>query len=109
MIKVKNTSGIFPLEYRVLVKPVKVQEKTEGGIIIPEQAKDKQKYAIEKGRLIAVGSNAFEDPAWGFRPEVGQMILFDRYAGGRLVKGMDGEEYRLMNDKEITAIVSEEF
>lgn len=101
-----NKSGIWPVEFKVLIEPVKVEEKTQGGIIIPDSAKDKKQWAMTKGRLIAVGSNAFTDPDWHVRPEVGHMVMFDRYAGG-LVEGDDGEEYRLINDKEISAILGE--
>ena len=101
-----NKSGIYPVEYKVLIKPIKVEEKTAGGIIMPDSAKDKEKYATVKGRLIAVGAIAFTDPEWRVRPEPEQMVMFDRYAGG-LVKGSDGEEYRLVNDKEISAILGE--
>ena len=100
-----NKSGIKPVEYKVLVLPEKVKEKSKGGIIIPENAKDKRKYAMTKGKLIAVSPKAFTDPDWLECPEVGNRVMYDRYAGGELVVGDDGEEYRLMPDKEICAIL----
>jgi co-chaperonin GroES (HSP10) len=57
--------------------------------------------------LIEAGAIAFSDPDWLDRPKAGQMVMYDRYAGGSLVKGDDGGEYRLMNDKEIVAILGE--
>ena len=101
-----NTSGMKPVEYKVLIKPVKVEEKSKGGIIMPDVARDKEKYATVKGMLIDVGEIAFTDPDWLLKPKRGQMVMYDRYAGG-LVKGDDGEEYRLINDKEICAILGD--
>ena len=99
-----NESGIRPVEYKVLVKPEEVEEKTAGGIYIPEQAKDKEKFAKQEGVLIAVGAIAFSDPDWLDKPKVGSRVLYDRYAGCT-VKGKDGVEYRLINDKEIGAVL----
>ena len=99
-----NESGIRPMEYKVLVKPEEVEEKTKGGIYIPEQAKDKEKFAKQEGVLIAVGAIAFTDPDWLERPRVGDRVLYDKYAGCT-VKGKDGENYRIINDKEIGAVL----
>lgn len=99
-----NKSGIRPVEYRVLVKPEKVEKMTAGGIYLPDQTHEKDKYAVMKGVLVAVSPDAFTNPQWLFAPKVGDTVLFDRYAGGNSVIGADGEEYRLMNDKEIGAV-----
>jgi chaperonin GroES len=101
-----NKSGIEPVEYKVLIKPKKVEEKTQGGIILPDQARDKEKFATQEGVLVAVGAIAFSEPSWLRCPRVSETVMFDRYAGG-LVKGLDGEEYRLINDKEISAVLHE--
>jgi len=74
---------------------------------MPDTARDKEKFAMTKGVLIESGAIAFSDPDWLDRPKAGMMVMYDRYAGGSLVKGDDGEEYRLMNDKEICAILGE--
>lgn len=99
-----NTSGIYPVEYKVLIRPEKVEEKTKGGIILPETAREKEKYNVTEGTLIAVSPNAFTDPDWLDPPKVGARVLYDRFAGST-VKGKDGEDYRLINDKEIGAII----
>lgn len=101
-----NESGVYPVEYKVLIKPEEVEAKSAGGIFIPETVKDKEKYAKERGTLIAVGAIAFTDPNWLDRPKVGDKVLYDRYAGS-MVKGIDGVDYRLINDKEIGAILRE--
>ena len=99
-----NEPGIRPLEYKVLVKPLEVEEKTKGGIYLPETTKDKEKFAKQEGILIAVGAIAFTDPDWLDRPKVGDKVLYDRYAGCT-VQGKDGNEYRLIADKEIGAVI----
>jgi len=101
---IENSSGIKPMKYKVLVKPVKIKEKTSGGIYMPDTARDKEKYATVKGSLIDYGAIAFSDPDWRERPHIGDTILFDRYAGG-LELGQDDEEYRLINDSDIKAIL----
>jgi len=86
-----NTSGIRPVEYKVLIKPEEVEARTAGGLYIPETVKDKEKYAKATGVIVALGSNCFTDPDWRERPAVGQTVIYDRYAGS-LVKGTDGND-----------------
>lgn len=98
-----NTSGIWPVEFKVLVKIDKIGEKTAGGIIIPNTTKDKQELAHTKATVIAVGGNSFED--WKEPiPKPGSRVIMAMYAG-YLNKGDDGEEYRLCQDKEIAALL----
>lgn len=104
-----NSSGIRPLDMRVLVKPDPVEEVTKGGIIIVPDAVEKEKYATVKATLVAVGVNAWAEakthPAFT-APEPGQRVMIAKY-GGVVVKGADGEEYRIMNDEDITALLEE--
>lgn len=108
-----NSSGIRPLDLKVLVRPKAAEEKTAGGIIIPDAVADKQKYAVTEGVIVAVGDNAFEDWLKGKHPSAvtiplaGDRILHAQYAGAR-VKGADGEDYILMNDEDVVAVLSEE-
>lgn len=106
----KNESGIQPVEYKVLVLLDKVEEKTEGkhgaGIYFPEQTREREEWASQRGKLIAIGGNAFED----FKepiPKPGNRICTVRYPGDS-VTGKDGREYHLISDKEVTAIIKEE-
>ena len=96
-----NESGIYPVDIKVLVKMPEVEKKTEGGIIIPEDAREKKKYDQREGILVAVSPDAFED--WLDPPRVGDHVLYDRYSGST-VEGDDGALYRLINDVEIGAI-----
>jgi chaperonin GroES len=101
-----NKSGIQPVEYKVLIKPEQIEEKTASGIILTAQTKEKDQMAQVKGVLVAIGGNAFED--WmSPRPEIGNTIYFGKYAGF-VVNGIDGEEYRLCNDKDICGIIVKE-
>ena len=101
-----NTSGMWPVEYKVLIKPEDVEKVSAGGIVMATTTTDRDKMAQVKGQLIAVGGNAFED--WkGMAPEVGDFVYYAKYAG-LMVKGEDGQEFRLANDKDITAIIRKE-
>lgn len=96
-----NASGINPVEYKCLVLPEKVEEKTEGGILLTASLQEQDQLAETKGILVAVGGMAFSD--WeGAKPVVGQRVMIAKYAG-LLCKGSDGAEYRLVNDKDIAA------
>lgn len=105
-----NLSGIIPTEYKVLVDPKPIEQKTSGGIIIPDQTVHAEKYAAIEGRIVAMSHLAFtyaSPEEWGdHKPKPGQQILHAKYAGVR-VKGKDGKEYVLINDKDVVATVEE--
>ena len=90
-----------PLHDRVLVRRVKEEEKTKGGIIIPDTAKEKP----QEGKVIAVGS--------GTRSEDGKITPLDVKAGDRILFGkwsgtevtIDGEELIIMKESDILGIV----
>lgn len=103
-----NESGIVPVEYKVLVLPDEIPEKTESGILYrPDTAREKEQWAQVRGVLVACGGNAFED--WqGARPEPGCRVMFAKYAGIRDILGADGKKYQVCNDKDIIAILERE-
>jgi chaperonin GroES len=106
----KNESQIKPTEYKVLIAPIVVDEKTKGGIILPDEHKDREQFAQMQGTLIAVSPLAFtyaDDEAWGDaeKPKPGDKVMFAKFAGAA-VKGMDGKDYRLVNDKDIAAVIA---
>ena len=105
MSQIENNSKILPCEFKVLIEPEIIEEKTAGGIILAPITKDKEQMAQVRGILIAIGGNAFED--WNDKPQAGMKVYFGKYAG-YIVKGNDGKEYRLCNDKDICAIIEEE-
>lgn len=105
-----NTSGMEPLDLRVLVLPDTAETVTRGGIIIPEAAAEQKRMAMTFGTLVAVGENAWEEavargPHFS-RPKVGDRIVFAKY-GGTVLTGKDGKEYRLMNDEDVIGRVKE--
>jgi chaperonin GroES len=98
-----DISGIDPIEYKVLVRPKTAANKTAGGIMLPEVVVEKDQHASMEGTVCAVSPLAFsyEDGAPKAKP--GDTVIFARYSGIN-VKGCDGAEYRLMNDKDIVAV-----
>jgi chaperonin GroES len=92
---------IRPLQDRIIVKRVEEEEKTKGGIIIPDSAKEKP---IE-GKVIAVGNGkVMEDGK--VRPldvKAGDRILFSKYAGTEIK--IDGEEHLIMREDDILGVI----
>ena len=91
---------IRPLHDRVLVKRIEEEEKTAGGIIIPDSAKEKP----TKGEVIAVG-NGSKNEAGNVTPldvQKGDIVLFAKW-GGTEIK-VDGEELLIMKESDIIAI-----
>jgi chaperonin GroES len=92
---------IRPLQDRIIVKRVQEEEKTKGGIIIPDTAKEKP---IE-GKVIAVGNGkVLEDGK--VRPldvKAGDKILFSKYAGTEIK--FDGEEHLIMREEDILGVI----
>lgn len=105
-LEVKNPSGIMPTEYKVLIAPKLTQEKSKGGIILPDVTKERDQYAQMEGVIVAASPLAFSYDNWkdGNPPKVGDSVLFARYSGA-VVTGRDGKEYRITNDKDIAAVL----
>ena len=92
---------IKPLHDRVIVKRIAEEEKTKGGIIIPDTAKEKP---IE-GKVVAVGGGKLLDDGSKLKLEVkkGDRVLFGKYAGTDIQ--IEGEEHLIMREDDIIAIV----
>lgn len=102
----ENPSGIEPLEYNVVVRPEKVEDQTRGGIYIPDEVKERDQYGHHRGEMVAASPMAFSFDDWPPdlpKPEVGQTVIFVKYAG-TLVPGRDGEDYRVMKDKDVLGV-----
>ncbi len=103
-----NDSGLLPSEYNVVVKPDPVEEVTKGGIIMPVSKTDRDKLAADEGTLVAVSPHAFSYADWpeGQKPpQVGDRVVFARYAGSLIKRG--DTDYRVIKDKDIIAVVAE--
>jgi co-chaperonin GroES (HSP10) len=101
-----NTSGIWPTEFNVLIKQKDVEEVTKGGIIVPIEKVEKDKYAEVEGMIIAVSPLAFCYERWpegAKKPSEGDKVIIAKYSGVH-VKGADGKEYLLTKDRDITAL-----
>ncbi|MBU0987472.1 MAG: co-chaperone GroES [Proteobacteria bacterium] len=90
-----------PLNDRILVKRVEEKEKTKGGIIIPDSAKEKP----AEGIVIAVGSGRQNEDGKRIPLELkkGDRILFGKY-GGQEIK-VEGEEYMIMSEQEVFCVI----
>lgn len=103
-----NTSGLIPTEFCVVVELDAPKSKI-GSILIPSDMQDRDKLAAEEGTLVAVSPVAFDYANWpdgARKPEVGDRVLFRKFAG--LLHKRNERDYRLLNDKDIVAIVQPE-
>lgn len=93
---------IRPLADRVVVKPAEAEEKTAGGIILPDTAKEKP---IE-GTVVAVGPGKTSEDGKLIKPEVkvGDRVLYGKYSGTEVTIG--GEEYLIMRESDIFGIIN---
>jgi chaperonin GroES len=92
---------IRPLGDRLLVKRVKEEEKTKGGIIIPDTAKEKP----QEGKVVAVGKGKMTEAGKLVTPEVkaGDTILFGKYSGSEVT--LNGEEHLIMREDDVMGVV----
>ncbi|TRW98327.1 co-chaperone GroES [Paracoccus sp. M683] len=90
-----------PLHDRVLVKRVQSDEKTKGGLIIPDSAKEKP----AEGEIVAVGEGARKDSGELIAPSVkaGDRVLFGKWSGTEVT--LDGEELLIMKESDIMGII----
>jgi chaperonin GroES len=92
---------IRPLQDRVIVKRIAEEEKTKGGIIIPDSAKEKP----QEGKIIAVGKGKVNDDGKFIPPQVkvGDRILFGKYSGSEIK--LNGEEHLIMREEDILGVI----
>jgi chaperonin GroES len=88
--------NVKPLADRVLVEPAAAEQKTAGGIIIPDTAKEKP----QKGTVVAVGNGKKDEP---LTVKPGDKVLYGKYSGTEI--NIDGKDYLIMRESDILAIV----
>jgi chaperonin GroES len=90
-----------PLGDRILVKRIKEEEKTKGGIIIPDTAKEKP----QEGKVVAVGKGKVAEDGKLIAPEVkaGDKILFGKYSGSEIK--LEGDELIVLREDDILGII----
>ena len=99
----KNESGLSPTADKILVLPIKVEEKTQGGIVLPKMAQEKEQFAQRVGTLLAVGPDAEGAPELS-GVEIGDQILFARYSGDFFP--VDGVDYIIMRVSDVVGKVT---
>lgn len=96
MTKATSKVSIQPLADRVIVESAAAEEKTAGGIIIPDTAKEKP----QRGKVLAVGTGKKDEP---MTVKVGDTVLYGKYAGTEVQ--VEGKDYLIMRESDIFAIV----
>lgn len=113
--KVENPSGIAPTEFKVLILPDDTGKThkfvgKDGKTFELHKADtsiEQQQFAQMEGTLIAVAEHAFSyaDFKVSQPPKPGDRVIYCRYAGGNPIKGKDGKDYRIVNDKDVIAVL----
>lgn len=88
--------NIKPLADRVVIEPAPAEDKTAGGIIIPDTAKEKP----QMGTVVAVGEGTKDAPV---TLKVGEKVLYGKYAGTELT--LEGKDYLIMRESDIYAVI----
>lgn len=104
-------AGIDVFEFNVLILPRELEEKTQGGIYLADTSRDREDEAGVEGLIVGMGEFAFSWDGddgnlvkWRDAPQIGDVVMFARYAGGRNFEGSDGRKYRIMKDKEVLGV-----
>ncbi len=93
--------NVKPLADRVIVRPLDAEEKTAGGIIIPDNAKEKP----QKGEIVAVGEGKISDSGQkiDMSLKTGDKVLYGKYSGTEV--SIEGEDYLIMRESDVLAII----
>lgn len=101
-----SESGLYPIEYKVIVKPDAVEERSAGGIILVTN--DRSEWEVQEGVIDALSPHAFSYAEWpegARKPQVGDRVMFAKFAGALIDR--NGVKWRILNDKDIQAIIPE--
>lgn len=90
---------IKPLEKRIAVKYLQEEEKTKGGIVLPDTAKEEKP---QQGEVVAVGKGTVPEEGEA-QVNVGDMVIFDKYAGTKVT--VDDEEYVIVSLDDVLAVI----
>jgi chaperonin GroES len=92
---------VTPLGDKVVIKRLRAEDKTAGGIVLPDSAKDKP----QQGRVLSVGDGRLLGDGQRIRPQVneGDRVVFSSYAGSQVE--VDGDELLIMREEDILAVV----
>jgi len=92
---------VKPIGEKLLVKRLEAEEKTKGGIVLPDSAKEKP----SEGKILALGDGKIVEggKTVGFQVKKGDRILFSSYAGTEIK--LDGDDYLIMSESDILAVI----
>ncbi len=92
---------IVPLNEKIVVERLEADERTAGGIILPDTAKEKPK----QGKIISVGEGELLDDGKraAFQVKIGDRVLFSSYSGNEVT--VDGKEFLIMTEEDVLAVV----
>ena len=99
-----SCNGISPSGYRILIEPDEIKETLDdGAIVIPEEFRQQYQNATATGVIRAIGPESWTDKGikWA---QLSDRVIYDKYKG-IIVNGLDGTEYRLMNDTDVMATI----
>lgn len=101
ILEKEKTMKVKPLQDRILIKRIEGEERTAGGIIIPDNAKEKPM----EGKVIAVGNGKILENGKERKPEVkaGQRVLFSKYSGTEIK--IDGDEHMILREDDILGVL----
>ncbi len=94
--------ALYPLDDRIVVELEEAEEKTLGGIVLPDTAKEKP----QRGKVVAVGSGKLLDNGERAKPilKEGDRVIFGKYSGSDVK--VDGKEYKILRENEVLARLS---
>ncbi len=92
---------VKPLADRIVLRPIEEDEKTPGGIILPDTAKEKSM----RGEVVAVGPGRLAENGERIKPEVkeGDVVIYSKYAGTEIK--IDGQEYLILREGDVLAVI----
>jgi len=107
-----NPTGIKPVEYKILIQVDEIGDQSAGGLWLAQSMVERDQMAHDRGTLVDASEMAFSD--WkGRRPNIGEKIIFNKYAGSVINFRSDDpddrtvQRFRLCNDKDGCAILEE--
>jgi chaperonin GroES len=101
MAKTATKTTIKPLNDKILVKRLEAEERTAGGIVLPDTAKEKPR----EGKVISLGQGRLNDKGerQAFQLKINDTIIFNSYAGTEVK--IDGEEFLIMSEDDVLAVI----
>ncbi len=99
--KTKSVTKVKPLNDHILVRPAEAEDRTKGGIILPDTAKEKP----AQGTVVALGDGKLLDDGKRstFQVKLNDMVIYSKYAGHEIT--IDGQEYKVIQESDVYAVV----